>query len=457
MTDLLISRLASQLKYELRAFDGALQRLQSFSYPTGAAQQLIAELRDEAETQGKSIEQTKSDYREVPEELHELLAIEHRNIAVKTRLLRYIERAQTPEVPWSFVGSIERLADAIVPGRPVLTCCMDDYTYNIQPCPDHRHLILILPRLHRLNVLWHTTIGHEFFHPILKQFLEKRTTEVAWKIARACMERYTGEHPNARTQLAGYSSEPERLDTYIGRCQKLWRRATEELLCDLGCACLFGPASMMTLLSRSLSYRLDALPTASNRFYPPLRYRFRVVRDHIYADSVKILDQLGSRPDIARFLGPFRKALNEFDRLASATTDDAVLKTRSDTSIAYEEVQRSISDGWEFIQSKIPAEVACWRDTYNQVPALLERLDNRVPPSEIQSGTPPNFDVEPAHLSAILLAGWIYESSWTEESQTGGNRDTIDYFTLMRLILKACEDSELRRSYNEHRNAAAQQ
>jgi len=47
-------------------------------------------------------------------------------------------------------------------------------------------------------------------------------------------------------------------------------------------------------------------------------------------------------------------------------------------------------------------------------------------------------------LSAILVAGWVYESFWQLQEQKD---QKYDYSTLMKLILKGCEDAALRRAH----------
>ena len=96
---------------------------------------------------------------------------------------------------------------------------------------------------------------------------------------------------------------------------------------------------------------------------------------------------------------------------------------------------------------------AMWRDekVLKQIPYLVRRLQNRIPPNEI-----PNlsydakkrigkYSPEAAELPAILIAGWIYQVH-RERSYTKRNTKLLPFETLSRLLLKACEDSEMIRS-----------
>lgn len=84
--------------------------------------------------------------------------------------------------------------------------------------------------------------------------------------------------------------------------------------------------------------------------------------------------------------------------------------------------------------------------TQGLVPALLMRLKRGIPPSELGE---PDCELSPraADLSAILVAGWVYESFWQLPAQKDGR---YEYSTLMRLVLKGCEDAALRRAHEEH-------
>ncbi|MGB2986955.1 MAG: hypothetical protein WBE26_13870 [Phycisphaerae bacterium] len=464
MTPLLTRRLYNQLLYEIESFKYQLRRLESYHYPTKVSLDLIGQLQTEIDDLATNAERIRDEYTDDPETVADLLANEHRRIAqTLLPLLGYIEHAQTRDVPWSFVQSIESLGAKIVPGRPVLTSVLNEHNYRILWYPNRKHLFLLLPRLHRLNVLWHTNVAHELFHAAIDEFFDAHIRDVTVRIVGACTDVLKNYDEYQGAPLFEKELGQRRLDLLSKGCLIVWRRAMEELLCDLGCACVFGPAAMMALLSMGLSYNLDAPPEAPS-FYPPWRLRFRVVKKRVFDDSKKMLAKLAGTPEIAQPVEAFRRSLDEFDRLASSKGDrkaiegDPLSKIAYDDrkaiegdpllKIAYTEVDRCLDAGWEYVQSVAAKERPSWRVTHEEVLDLLRRLQQHIPPSEIQTGDNSKPRFKPANIASILFAGWVFESHWHESEHSSSAEDQVDYTTVMRLILKGCEDAELRRSYD---------
>ena len=87
-----------------------------------------------------------------------------------------------------------------------------------------------------------------------------------------------------------------------------------------------------------------------------------------------------------------------------------------------------------------------WIDTVGEVPVLLRSLEMLVPPGEIR--TKEREIWRPASLSAIAQAGWIYQLR--KEAQQSTSVD--EFIRTCRLLLKAIEDSELKRQFSAHRD-----
>ena len=110
--------------------------------------------------------------------------------------------------------------------------------------------------------------------------------------------------------------------------------------------------------------------------------------------------------------------------------------------IAYQEVQNLISDAVDFVKDNTQ-DILKWHDekTLSQIPKLVGRLENGIPPNESvaeineQEGI---YNTHPAAIPAILISGWMYETFWQEKSNA--DKRLMTYKTLSRLILKACED-----------------
>jgi len=125
----------------------------------------------------------------------------------------------------------------------------------------------------------------------------------------------------------------------------------------------------------------------------------------------------------------------------------------SSLSIAYRKVNDVMDDAHQYVMSYVNKMPTTWKDerVLAQIPHLVIRLMNGIPPSEI-----PNFSFdakkkmgkyspEAAELPAILIAGWIYQVH-RELSCAKRNAKLLPFETLCRLLLKACEDSEMIRS-----------
>ena len=164
-----VERLLTQVGEEIRAFRQSLSRLEALDFSNSAPQALIRELRGEIDSEEQTLAMLEC-FADNPELAVKLIGSSHRNIAARIPFLGYIERAQTQNTPWSLIESVQDLAEAIIPGYQVIIASVDAHNYLVEWFPKTKRLFLWLPRLHRLNVLWHTNIGHELFHPAFEPF-----------------------------------------------------------------------------------------------------------------------------------------------------------------------------------------------------------------------------------------------------------------------------------------------
>ena len=245
MTDLRVKRLRSQLLEEIRAFRWNLRRLEALEFSNPAPERLIRELEEEIKSEETTINslgflETK------PDRAVEMLGNSHRKIAARIPLLGYIERAQTQYTPWSLLESIQDLASAIIPDYRVIIASADEHNYVVEWNTKTKRLFLWLPRLHRLNALWHTNIGHELFHPALEPFFKEHRPSVAPAITVACKAWVEKQgQPTDDSNLF----DKNRVDLVVAETLKIWERGLSEILCDFGCARLLGPAAVMALYS----------------------------------------------------------------------------------------------------------------------------------------------------------------------------------------------------------------
>jgi hypothetical protein len=332
------------------------------------------------------------------------------------------------------------LAEKIIPGYRVIIASVDKHNYVVEWYPKDKRLFLWLPRLHRLNALLHTNIGHELFHPALESFFKKYRPAVLPVISMSCKGFL--EKQGVPTDETDLFFDETRIDMVVSETLKIWERGLSEVLCDFGCAQIFGPAAMTALLSMAQCDQLDTCPK-SPLYYPPWRFRLRSVH-HRIEESVKkfveehLLDN--------RYAEAFTSTLNAFKKIVDDKTDKEQIEGHPLCDIAYKQIDTLLNDGWEYVGRLIPSTVKRWDSTQNQVSALLARIEAGIPPSEVvREGNA--LSPEAADISAILVAGWVYESYWQQQAE--GER-RFDYPTFMRLLLKGSEDAALRRAYSEH-------
>jgi len=270
------SRVLLHARFELDRFRKALSLLDAYNYPSDVAKLLIGGQREESEKAAKALDAIEADFEDDPDGSAARLVSEYRKIMQRRRYLEVLEKARSDEVPWSLVPSIERLADSILPGRGVLVTTTPDMNYMVSWLrqPD-QPVTVYLPRLHRANAFLHVLIGHELFHPAIDGFFPDEETIITPKLREDCKE-----------LLSESGDEPDlfftnRLDAVLTFALEQWKRAVEELMCDMGAAALFGPAALWTVSGFAATQNLDVPPTPENQFYPPWRMRVKTVLDYI--------------------------------------------------------------------------------------------------------------------------------------------------------------------------------
>jgi hypothetical protein len=150
------------------------------------------------------------------------------------------------------------MAAALMPGRQLLTTCASDFNFSITWRIDRTSVaglgvfdILELPAVHKTNAFLHVLVGHELFHPLLEDFFAVEQPTVYANLRAPCAAFIKSQ------QAHGALFDAKRLDEMVEVGVRIWRRAVEELMCDMGCAVLFGPAAILAMSSWLLSGNLD--------------------------------------------------------------------------------------------------------------------------------------------------------------------------------------------------------
>ena len=441
MTPTQLTRVLLHADFELDRLNSALKRLRSYDFPSSVAERLIDDIFALNEESIESLQAIESDATVDPIGAGERVVTEYRKIMHRRRHLQVLEDAKSDDVPWSLVPSIEKIAETVLPGRRVLITTTPDMNYMVGWSPINVNSIatIYLPKLHRANAFLHVLIAHELFHPVVEQFVGQIAAPVMPTLKSRCKALL--ESTKGPTDLF---SQP-RLDAFLNYAEKQLQQCIRECMCDMGAVSLFGPAALWTISGFAATQNLDASPTHENQFYPPWRMRIQRAYEYL-AECAGGAARLNELQELLRDSG-FEMHADVLQ--ASLKVEEEVFRgqptpaTTGDdlTKIVYSEIE-SVFDECRQRVTQITCDLKdTWGNTIEEVPILLNRLALGVPPTEVFSDDARN--AAPGSTSAIILACWI-ERLACEES---GTFDLRSYRRLCRLMLKALEDSELKREY----------
>lgn len=387
--------------------------------------------------------------------------------------LRLVERSTTRRTPWSLIEPLERLGREIHPDAEFIIRPQWIYNYSISDylaaykkyfenvlAPDVLEAALTLdgsfkvsslyivtfPFMERLNVLLHTLIGHELGHPIEKGFFLtpediKRQSDLLNAVKAEALKLV--KDPTDLFEVAEVTT------TLYRRAVEMRNRALAELACDIVCQAIFGPAAAFAIEEFAKSEALDVFDLGvTSRFYPPWRYRLRVVFESFPQGWLQSYLTAG------QFDPAVTKCVNdkwsEIEAIVADKSDETVLRSDPAANIAYTSVESTLPELRSHVAKWLdPAGFKYDRSTGSCNSKLLERLDHWVPPDAYldASGSEVCSD-----MFAILNVAWIRYLCILSQGVTTGtySRDEVEDYatkldTLWRLVLKAIEFTELRK------------
>ena len=429
-------------QFELDRFASTLDRLEGYDYPSESANKRIHSLRINLERSKSALEKIEVDYPDDSDGASDRLNSEYRKLISYRNQLEILERAKSDEVPWSLVPSIEKLAEPLLPGRDLVITTTPQMTYMVSwpTDPIDTNITIFLPKLHRANAFLHILIGHELFHPVVTEFIKTERGKIAPAIRDACKKLVPSGLP---------LFDPARLDQVVGHSLQAWETGLTELMCDMGAASLFGPAALWSLSAFSSTYDQDHEHGNRTAYYPSWRNRLKTVFEFL-RDSEdlpgRMVDLVGQLRDA--------KLLSHAMALEKALTDEAshcvsASLTFADpfVKIAYDQISKSLSAAREEIRLKTEKIDDRWTHVIDQIPHLLGRFSLNVPPSEIIE--PGTLESKSASLTAIFMAAWLERL----HMESTGNLKLAGYQLLNRLTLKAIEDAEIKKAFQQWRSA----
>lgn len=469
MTDIKLQRIHNQIRNELYTFRNEINKLSVPNYPTPTCHEVIKFLETKLDLYEDYLVKIMGDVEEddpniVEEAKNKLIAKIHVPLIKQDiNFLSWLSKAQTRKVPWSFIKSIEALAEEIIPKSKLLVYCDNQYNYGIRwwsnngKTDSYPYYVLSLPALHRTDILWHTLIGHELFHPRCSDFINKHNKATLIRIKGYVADNYKRFIPE---ELSNEDSEPLFTESARNRMiisvsnaiHQAWRRGMEELLSDMACVEIFGPSAILAMSSFSACSKSDEVPSPNNNFYPSWNYRIEIAWNHCINDSKlnMIYTEIGDEGIIKHF----QKEMNAIKNLVNQSSGKTLVKNHLWASVAYDEIDRLIEDAVTFVKESLK-NTTKWCDdvVVKQVYHLILRLSNGIPPNEVIFEVDENtatYKTVPAEIPAIFLAGWIYECCW--QNNNNGEQEKMKYMTISRLLLKACEDIEIIRKIQKCRS-----
>ena len=129
-------------------------------------------------------------------------------------------------------------------------------------------------------------------------------------------------------------------------------------------------------------------------------------------------------------------------------TDQEAISREPIPKLAYSHVNKHLLDGTKFFLDdlKLQQKVVTSKKFYKNLPTLLNRLENGIPPNAIEKSID---DRQPVDLAEIINAAWFHKISWQLPIFTDGKLNEEVYKLRNRmnnLTLKAIEYSHVEKT-----------
>jgi len=379
--------------------------------------------------------------------------------------VRFAQRARTENTPWSIVPAFEAYVRGLVHEphflvlrpkwthtyeiiagftgrcRGVLRAFLDDEEvesvlkdallndgHSPEPLPEI--CVISFPRLERMNPLSHCLFGHEIGHVLCAPWLA-RSAGIKERIRADLALKVGAEYHDAPE-----SERVEQFDLAVAVCEQ----GVSELAADLTCALLFGPATLFAIYEYCALMELDELPTAENSYYPPWRYRLRVIQAFLnQGASSECESELQARfPEAHVAMHEWLQVIadlvaDECDRhrLLNPPTDSS--NTLRTIAMVYSYVEDHMGAIESLVRENVPAAY-CYAGRASAVCTVVDRLDRLIPPNEMRKGD----NHAPLSIESILNGAWIFKL-WRLNSQTAALRFAQERGLAVRLSNDAAQ------------------
>lgn len=319
-------------------------------------------------------------------------------------LLRYVQRAQSQDIPWSLVPIVEKMIHELLGKNYIITIrprwhwnytvSIEDLSKSLQKAlhyftlekdlfkSDDNFFVISFPVLEKNNLLLHTIFSHEIGHFYENIYTEnnlnkRRKKDIANEIAQKLLDKEYAKELQPNTEFQELI-----LNTFLGMVR--------EIIPDIVGYYLMGPSIIYSLFYFSLWNKDDETPLDDNDHYPPLKYRIRVLYENYFRDDYNGINK--EEGLLYKYLSEFNEQLDEY------------LKIRNDININFIPWR----EAYELFQNELPKIRSFVKDYLNEhkytlynkkIDVLIRKIENSVPPNE--------QEMKPVELGDIFLAGWI--------------------------------------------------
>ncbi len=405
--------------------------------------------------------------------------------------VKHVDSARIPRTPWSIIPTFEKLANDLLGNVEIIFCPLWGYNYEIHmrdlkslyentlnhfnslydipygvnDCLNHlKHSLYIIrfPSSERLNFRLHANIGHELGHMLAHKYIDGLKDDSFLSPIRSDIVKITDKYMEifkASSDISFTKKEESNTKTklFTQLCQraiKTWRRALEEIISDITSCIIFGPASLFSLYDIAIQSTLDHTPNYQTKYYPPMRYRLRImirILDEI-CDDIKFfpISEIDFDGKISKNRKKKLDKLYNSIKAISESNDDIQSINKDDIAdLVYQQLDSWIKKGTDFLlkKSNLKQNVLTAEKLYKELHWLIERLDHGIIPNAIEHNV---NNRKPVEISTILNCAWYYwlTQDKTIETEIGGDSTIYKNRVKMNnLCLKAVEYAFVEKRY----------
>jgi hypothetical protein len=381
--------------------------------------------------------------------------------------LRYIEGASVDRNPCSLVNPLQKLTQDIFPNTKLIV--RPQWKYNFAKVEimnyylkstitifseDDKKLIfnaapkffeiISFPGFEKTNILLHVNLGHELGHHLQEEYFKREGDNYLFKIKDAVAK---------FTRNKSYEQKTININEKTKKVVQIRKRFIEEIISDLFCLKLFGPATLFAFLEvATFDKNFDSFD--ENSLHPPWRTRLRILMEAIewqdYNESFKKYTEFFDEEWAPKAIEVFENDMLFIDRIVKDRVDEKNIRDYNLTRIAYNSVNESLIDIKQFLDERIGDYLSYSIDELcKRILFSIQRLYHDIPPNEFEE----DKAVYISDLKTIFNAGWLYKRTFLSSIFKAKKQDVFfdDLDKLNRLILKGIELSDINESFSQYK------